>query len=48
MRNLYKFITKDGNYKIIAKDESEAKQLFKQQAPSKTYIKIELYKKDVK
>lgn len=48
MRNLYKFTTKDGNIKVIAKDETEAKKLFKEQAPNKTYTNIELYKKDIK
>jgi len=48
MRNLYKFVTKDGNVKIIAKDEQEAKQLFPKQAPNKTYTKIVLVKEDIK
>ncbi len=48
MRNLYKFTTKDGNVKIIAKDETEARALFPKQAPNKTFTKVELVQKDIK
>lgn len=48
MRNLYKFTTKDGAVKVIAKDETEAKSEFKRLCPSFTFTKVEMIKKDIK